>query len=100
MRSAVNRLCSDGRPASAAPTVCRSRVVAIAATYAHSRSAAYAGLYHFMRSRARMLTLVLTGSITIDVALTALYNYPLAGSVTALARHPRRHWPATFAGHI
>ncbi len=47
-----------------------------------------------------MLTLVLTGSITIDVALTALYNYPLAGSVTALARHPRRHWPATFAGHI
>ncbi len=47
-----------------------------------------------------MLTLVLTGSITIDVALTALYTYPLAGSVTALARHPRRHWPTTFAGHI
>ena len=45
-----------------------------------------------------MLTLVLTGSITIDVALTALYNYPhrwvcdgtSPASAPALARHLRR----------
>ena len=68
---------STGFAATGGPAVCRSRALpAIAATYAHSRSAACAGLYHFIRSRARMLTLVLTGSITIDVALTALYNYP------------------------